>query len=649
MMSKFIQNTSNFKATFFWLSIASATLTFSGLAAAQSLPSGVELLTRATAKSFPRSIDISAIKSGIDWGGRWVSLRDKVTPWYVQPLPEDPVISLPWHEINRISFTEVDKILFPAALWLRDGDSAALAEAKRRALNVASWSPRGSTGYLNNDLAGARLTQAMALAYDWLYGNWTPSEEAVLLSAIEPRMRDILGDSKPFGLDNGRRMTNWPYDSHRGVSTANAAVICTVLAGKGSIYDKCILDVVPGYLTRPIAWGGADGGFSGGTMYAQWDVSTVHFDVWGMLKQTVNVDLWKTSWAQNYIKFIAYFLPPGSPSGVFGDGAEVNYSGVWATQGKIYNENSPSPLANWYARNISGEERYKLGLVFAKQQYMSTIPSELPTGTPHGIHIPSIGWTAMHSDLADRYRTSIYFKSSPYGSSVHSHADQNSFVIHGGGQILAVDSGYYDYWGSPHYLGWYKATRAHNAITVDGGKGQVQEAIDAKGIITQFTNNPDYDLVTGNARLAYGGLLTKAVRSMVYLRPDTVLIFDSLASSAVRTWEWNIHAHNRIIVKGEGDIEILNEGVRLCIRMLSKPDVAFSQTEKFTINPSVIKPNQWHGTFSSITKLNAVMFVALLEVGCRNTPWTVTGTGSSRNVTILGNTFTFDGESVVKD
>ena len=640
----------NMSGTFSSLTIAFFIITFSGSVAAQTLPSATELLAYATAKSFPRSVDVATLKSAIDWEDRWTVVQNRVDPQYVEILPKEPLIGTAWSKVNQLAFTEIDKTLLPAALWLRTGNPAAASEAKRRALNLASWSPTGITGYLNNDLAAARIARSLALAYDWLHGQWTPTEQATLLSAIHPRLQDILGSSGGsggFGLDNGLRMATWPYDSHRSVTTANTAVICTVLAGIDPLYDQCIINIVPGYLAWPIPWGWADGGFAGGTNYALWDVGYLHFEEWGMLKQTIGVDLWQTPWAQNYHKFMAYFLPPGALSGVFGDGAEQRWTGPWSTQAKTAAGYLPSPLTNWYARNLSKEQKYKIALLFAPQQNMNLISTALPTGTPHGIHIPSIGWVAMHSDLEDLSRTSVYFKSSSYGSYVHSHADQNSFVIHAGGQVLAVDSGYYDYWGSPHYKGWYKATRAHNAITFDGGLGQMQETITAKGKITQFENTPDYDLVTGDAVAAYGGALTKAVRSMVYLRPNTLVIFDSLTSGTPRTWEWNIHSQSPMIIRNSRIIEIDQGNVQLCVRMVSAgPNMAFSQTDQFTAAPYGTQPNQWHGTFSSLEKSTIAVFVTVLEVGCGWTPLTLVRNGYSRDITVMGNTFSFDGNTV---
>ncbi|MDP1679983.1 MAG: heparinase II/III family protein, partial [Candidatus Nitrotoga sp.] len=281
---------------------------------------------------------------------------------------------------------------------------------------------------------------------------------------------------------------------------------------------------------------------------------------------------------------------------------------------------------------------------------MSLISTALPSGTPHGILIPSIGWTAMHSDLGKLSRTSVYFKSSPYGSYSHSHADQNSFVINSGGQRLAIDSGYYDSWTSPHRNGWYTNTKAHNAITYDGGVGQTISSLDSEGKITQFEHTPGYDLVTGDASLAYGGGLTKAVRSMVYLRPNTLVIFDSLESKTPRTWEWNIHALSKMgtLAGSVRHFLIDQAGVKLCVRMFVAPDgnVALSQTDQFTEAPQGTYPNQWHGRFSSLVKSTTARFVTVLEVGCSWTPVQVEHAGDSHYVTVLGNTLSFDGNTV---
>jgi hypothetical protein len=229
---------------------------------------------------------------------------------------------------------------------------------------------------------------------------------------------------------------------------------------------------------------------------------------------------------------------------------------------------------------------------------------------------------------------SVYFKSSPppHGAYNHQHADQNSFVINAGGKRLAIESGYYDGWKTPHWWNWLKHTRAKNAVTYDGGKGQIfLEQMGYKrtgyGRITRFDSAPGYDIAAGDATHAYDGELTRALRTLVYLRPNLLLVHDRLASRTPRRWEWNIHAVNRMKEKDQG-IEIENDGQRLCVQMLGTK-ATFQQTDEWLAEPTQgdgrlhagVAPRkgepQWHGRFAT-APLPAAQFLALLDVGCRS-------------------------------
>ena len=230
------------------------------------------------------------------------------------------------------------------------------------------------------------------------------------------------------------------------------------------------------------------------------------------------------------------------------------------------------------------------------------------------------GRAVFLTDLADEARVSVYFKSSPppHGAFNHQHADQNAFVVNAGGRRLAIESGYYDGYKSPHWYGWLKQTRAKNAITYDGGRGQMffeDTAVRRMGYgrITRFEHQPGYDLVTGDATHAYGGALEQALRTLVYLRPGVLVVHDRLASKIPRRWEWNIHALERMRETGERSIRIENGGQTLCVRLLGTP-AAFEQTDQWTERPRRGEP-QWHGRFAT-APLPAAEFVALLEVGC---------------------------------
>jgi hypothetical protein len=321
---------------------------------------------------------------------------------------------------------------------------------------------------------------------------------------------------------------------------------------------------------------------------------------------------------RNYSRYLAYFLPPDTPSGLFGDGQEQHLSEIWARVGKAYTAFAPSPLGLWYAGALEGEDPSRLELLLAPRLKEQRVP--IPKGTENGAVFPSIGWAAMHSDLADPKRTSVYFRSSPYGSYNHSHADQNSFVVNDHGKRLAIASGYYDNFRTPHWTQWYKQTRASNAITFDGGKGEGPDGRQFTGEIVHFETHPAYDIVTGRAEKAYDGALTRAERTMVYVRPNFIVVHDSLAAPAAHTWEWNIHALNRMNKLSDRKVALVNGDARMCVEMLSSPDVGFTQTDRFTAPPEPssmqkAEPAQWHGTFAARSASRTAEFVVLMRVG----------------------------------
>lgn len=518
--------------------------------------------------------------------------------------------------IKAVTDLESKRTLAAALAWQAMNKEEYFAEALRRALNLASWNPQGSTSYANADEASRQIAWTLTLALDWLYPRLDANQKSQLIAPALARATDMYYDV--IGSSSRARLAVHPYDSHGNVTLAYLAAIALLLVGDVPEAGTGVQDAVPLALHWTSPWGGEDGGFANGTNYAHF-VNGDALLPWYTLRWVVGVDIAQKAWVRNYARYLAYFLPPSTPAGTFGDDTEVRRTGTWAQYGKAHTLFSPTPLGRWYASQLAGEDPTRLELLLAPPA--DPAPAPYPTGTPNAALFPSIGWAAMHSDLSDPARTSVYFKSSWYGSYNHSHADQNSFIINAGGQRLTIDSGYYDGYMTPHWWQWYKRTRAHNAITFDGGQGQVvfeESGQHRSGAITRFEHQPGYDIVTGDATQAYGGALTEAKRSMVYLRPNHVVVYDRLASAIPRQWEWNIHALNLMNVVSDQKISIENNGQSLCVDMLAGPAMRFTQTDRFTALPSSGAP-QWHGTFSSIDLLGSTEFIALLNVGCTAT------------------------------
>ena len=587
--------------------------TVSAGAVAFLVPDWTVLFNRATAKPHPRALpDATTLQAMINQRQTELGwLYANVDSMLAAPVQAEPTSTLK-ATISAQTYDECRRTLDAAFAWVVTSREEYFADALRRAQNLASWDPRGVTSYANVDEPSRMIAGTLTVAYDWLYLRLDTNQKNFLLASILARASDMYHDI----IGSRARVAINPYDSHGNVTLTHLAVITVLLAGDVPDASVGLRDTLPLALNWTSPWGGEDGGFANGTAYAQW-VTGETLVAWNILRWTVGIDIARKAWVRNYARYLAYFLPPGTPVGAFGDGAELDLSENWGAFGRAYTLFAPSQLGRWYASQLTAGDSTRLELLLAPPADLS--PAPYPEGTLNGAFFSSIGWAAMHSSLSDPARVSVYFKSSPYGSYNHSHADQNSFTVNGGGRALAIDSGHYDGYDTPHWWQWYKQTRAHNAITFDGGQGQVVFEASGQlgsGAITGYLFRPDYDIVFGDATQAYGGALKEARRLLVYLRPNLILVYDRLASDTPRQWEWNIHALNPMTVLSDQKISIQNDLQTLCVDMLAGPTMRFTQTDLFTADPIDGTPRQWHGNFHSVALLGSAEFIALLNVGC---------------------------------
>ena len=60
---------------------------------------------------------------------------------------------------------------------------------------------------------------------------------------------------------------------------------------------------------------------------------------------------------------------------------------------------------------------------------------------------PTVGWVALRTKLEAEFDgagdVAFVFRSSPLGSISHSHANNNDFILHVGGRVMAMPSGFY--------------------------------------------------------------------------------------------------------------------------------------------------------------------------------------------------------------
>lgn len=204
-----------------------------------------------------------------------------------------------------------------------------------------------------------------------------------------------------------------------------------------------------------------------------------------------------------------------------------------------------------------------------------SLESSLPKDTARSF--PTTGVVTMRSGW-DENATFVGLKSA--NSDVgHSQLDANSFVISTRGERLLIDEGIWPY---GHLLGFFDSgggkrfnfdangTIGHNTLMVDG-EGQVFGA-EYPGRIKEFVAGDDVDIAVGDAKLAYGGKLTKYLRTLAFVKPDVLLVYDQVSANEPRLLEWLFH--HRADVDGDEKVTRLKQnGIDLTLTRLI-PDEA---------------------------------------------------------------------------
>ncbi len=492
-----------------------------------------------------------------------------------------------------------------AFAYLLTGDEAAGEEAKRRILHFFSWDPQGTSGYFGYDEPAMWVMMRGVRAYDWTYDLFTEEERELVEDSMRIRAADMYRMLRRMPFDNN------PYSSHPGRTIG--------FLGEAAIAFYHEWEEAPEYLdyiTRIYwgvypAWGEDDGGWNEGPGYWNAYMSfALHFVL--ALREGTGIDLSERPFFQNTPYYGLYMRPPHGQMSPFGDGTEWR-GGRFGTM-YWFSTLNRDPILRWFA-NESGVTPGNdvLSVLLRDDSIEPEPPLELPTAR----HFPGVGLVALRNDLVvGENDVGFMMKSSPYGAVSHGFQDQNCFVLEAYGEALAVSTGHYNYYGSPHHVGWTRETRAKNGITFDGGEGQ-DRGWHARGRITDFLHGDSFDLTIGDATEAYGGRLTRALREVVHVRPGIFVLRDDLASDEARTFEYQLHAIDEMTLRpDDNEVTITRPKASLTARFLEPAAVDISQTDQYDPPPRWPEDRDfedlWHTTISFTEARNEAEFLSVL-------------------------------------
>jgi len=511
----------------------------------------------------------------------------------------------PWAvNVMRTTRPPMDVMERCALAYLVTGDEKLGEEAKRRLQHFFSWDPEGPTSFFAYDEPPMWMMMRGTRAYDWTYDLFLPDERAKIEANMKARAAQFLKRLQQLPFESN------PYDSHAGRlpgflgECALSFIHEWPEARQWLDYSTLI------YYTSYPAWGGDDGGWQEGPGY--WGAYmrfALHYVV--ALREATGVDLMQKPFFRNTPYYGLYTATPYHQHKPFGDGAAGSPSGLGGLM-YVFSTLTENPYFRWYAeesgRRIGGD-------VLSLATYDPALKTRSPLELPQARAFPSVGLASFHTALGDKPRdVSFLMRSSPFGGVSHGHADQNAFVIEAFGRGLAIATGYYPWYGSPHHHQWTRSTQAVNSVLVDG-KGQVPRKWEAKGQLRAFQSVEGYDYAQGDAAAAYLGPMEKFRRHVVHVRPGVFVMFDDLRAAKPAAFQWLLHAYEKIQVdEASRALRITNSPAAMKVRLLLPEEVRFSQTDKYEPEPESTAgkwKNTWHLSASTIREARSARFLSV--------------------------------------
>ncbi len=456
-----------------------------------------------------------------------------------------------------------------AEAYVQTRDSAVRELLRTMALKAAAWDPAGGSAMRRGDIGAHHLLRGLNWAYDALSDDLTPAQREQLRAVIGVRAEQFWQALNPFPAGGSE------FNNHAWLKAFGLAESGLVLAGEDPRAAAWVEYVRQLYLGRFLCGLGYQGDNNEGIAYWGYGLMFV-IDYAAMMKRVCGIDLFQHPWLYQTARFPMYCAPPGAWAVSFADTGKPNHGvrGPAETRQVLdLARNTGDPYALWYG---------------GATEPVAGVSPRPPVDLPASIHYRFIGWAIFNTSLVDgRQGVTFALRSGPFYAG-HQHEDQNGFVINAYGEKLAIDSGYYDWYGSEHFTKYSVLTRAHNALLIDGlDQGSRQAGGDGK--ITTYFDSPAYGCVTGvvaGPRL-YQGRLRRWERNVVFAKPGVVVMRDVVAAATDPVHsDWLLHAVSPIVTDPDRhSFTVDRGGATLRGRFLAPTELSLSVKPGYPVEP----------------------------------------------------------------
>ncbi|MGI6543432.1 MAG: DUF4962 domain-containing protein [Limnochordia bacterium] len=505
-----------------------------------------------------------------------------------------------------------------AFAYLTSGNEQFAQEAVRRAMVATRLDPDGYTSIKVSDFANGEIVKNAALAYDYTWHLLDASQKAAMREMLRQRIGAIYQRYRPNLEQRLFQAHAWQH------------IMTDFMIGALALYGEVpeAKEWFAWGLRMFVAfypwWGNAEGGSAENPEYLT-DMSLVYSQLNAVLiRKATSIDIMEHPWFKANPYFVIYSHPPKHWRSQLGDfRSEAKPDGRIAVPMLHYALRFQNPYAQAYAQAVGVKPTTGDTRLLYLLSDIDAAPAPRPLGElPKARAFRDCGMVFMHSDIDDPSNNIMFeFKSSPYGSFNHNHADQNCFNIIAFDEILLADTGYYIGYGDSHHFGWTITTAAHNCVLIDH-KGQACQKLDAYGGITAFFTGSGCHYTVGSAAAAYHDVaVDRFHRHVLWIEPDMYIIYDQIDTPTPTSTQWLLHALEAMDIDAANRWVRVKKGQAAVSAYFAYPSVgSFRQTAEFAapVPEKPVKgkpedyPNQWHFTADSPEKIKEHRWLTVL-------------------------------------
>jgi hypothetical protein len=443
--------------------------------------------------------------------------------------------------------------------WLATGNEEYARAACKRLVSISKWDPKGSSYLGHNDEAHMSVIWHGANACDFVWDQFTEEERALVIEQYRQRGEITYEHMHDLGLYGITR-----FDSHAGREIVFLAHIALVFHEHIPEAKKWLNWLRPVLCGLWPSWAGDDGGWAQGPSYGLAYV-TIMTMFCSALKRGAGIDLYQRPFWGNHARWRQWIVPPYIEWLGFGDHSE-RWSDSWLNGADLValigHETGTSEF-DAYVAELREEARLMDTPDERKMPGVSTQLFTAPEGDAaservsdgHMLRVfPAVGWAAIRADVKDRERDiAMVFRSSPFGSVSHSHANNNDFILHVGGRVMAMPSGYYSGYASDHHAHWVWHTKSHNCVTLSDAP-QLMRSHDSLGAVENAFEDERLTYFRGTADKSYADRADRCRRHVIFVKEQQyfVMVDEFVAKPGIASGlQWNLHSWNEYEVNEE--------------------------------------------------------------------------------------------------